>query len=366
MNNLIDVAKQFVKKGKVLKITELGKGNINHTFLVTVDSKTNSNFVLQQVNTQVFIQPELVMNNIEAFANHVTYKLNNNSLLHNRFWKIPQIVYTSKKKNHYIDQKGNFWRAISYIENAQSYDTVENSNHAYEIGYGLGLFHTLISDLDITQLADTLPGFHITPTYLQQYEEAIKSSKVTTSTEVHYCHLFIKERANIVDTLEKAKQQGILKLRPIHGDPKINNIMIDNDSKKAIAMVDLDTIKPGLIHYDIGDCLRSGCNTIGEETKNIQSVTFDLDLATEILKGYLTIAKSFITPQEINYIYDSIRLITFELGLRFFTDYLNNNIYFKTEYPQHNLQRALVQFQLFKSIESQEKAIKKTIIQVAT
>ena len=366
INHLINVAQQFVSQGKAVAVTELGEGNINQTYLVTVDDGVEAHFVLQQINTQVFQQPQLVMNNLERFVNHVNNKLPDVTLADNRSWQTPQILRTIDGKNHYIDNNSCFWRAISYVKNAQSYNTIQSSQHAYEIGYGLGLFHTLISDLDTTQLVDTLPGFHITPNYWQQYQTALQTTSIACSSEVAYCQQFIADRTDIIHTLEQAKQQGILQLRPMHGDPKINNIMIDNSTQKAIAMVDLDTIKPGLVHYDIGDCLRSGCNVLGEETINWQAVTFDIDLAQEILRGYFAIAKSFLTSAEIDYIYDSIRLITFELGLRFFTDYLNNNVYFKTDYPEHNLQRALVQFQLAKSIEEQEYSLKKIISQLAS
>ena len=362
MNHLINIARQFIKEGKVIEVRELGDGNINQTFLVTVDSKMN-NFVLQQINTQVFTAPELVMNNIETFTNHVARKLSNYTLVDNRSWQIPQVRSTSTNQNYYIDQDNNFWRAISFIDNARSYNTIQNLQHAQELGFGLGLFHKLISDLDITKLADTLPGFHITPQYFKQYQVATKYN-IAETTEVKYCQQFIEERIEIIDILERAKERGILKIRPIHGDPKINNIMIDRDSKKAIAIIDLDTVKPGLIHYDLGDCLRSGCNILGEETTDLQAVTFNLDLAGAILQGYLAVARDFITSQEVNYIYDSIRLITFELGLRFFTDYLNDNIYFKVNYPQHNLYRALVQFRLVKSIELQAENIKSLIIKI--
>lgn len=362
MNHLINIARQFVKKGKVVGVRELGEGNINQTFLVAVNSEINYHFVLQQINTQVFTQPKLVMNNIEAFSNHVKQKLANNLLFNNRHWQVPQVLLTSTNQNHYIDKYNNFWRAISYIDNARSYNTIQDSQHAKELGYGLGLFHKLISDLDITQLADTLPGFHITPEYFKQYLIANNNNN-KTSKEVTYCQQFVRERLEIIDILERAKVRGILKIRPIHGDPKINNIMIDRQGK-AIALIDLDTVKPGLIHYDLGDCIRSGCNSLGEETTNLQAVNFDLDLAKAILQGYLTIARDFITREEVNYIYDSIRLITFELGLRFFTDYLNNNVYFKVNYPEHNLSRALVQFQLVKSIESQAETIEKMVVEL--
>ena len=321
MNHLINIARQFVKKGKVIEVRELGDGNINQTFLVTVNSEIN-NFVLQQINTRVFTQPELVMDNILTITNHVDRKLANSSLYNKRRWQVPQVLFTTTNQSYYVDHDRNFWRAISYINNASSYNTVRDLQHAQELGYGLGLFHSLISDLDITQLADTLPGFHITPQYFKQYKVAINNNLKQT-TEVKYCQHFIAERRGIIDVLERAKARGILKIRPIHGDPKINNIMIDRNSK-AIALI-------------------------------------DLDLAAAILQGYLTIARDFITREEINYIYDSIRLITFELGLRFFTDYLNNDIYFKVNYPEHNLNRALVQFKLVKSIEYQAETIKTLI-----
>ena len=364
MKNLVSIAEQFIREGTVISVEELGAGNINQTFLVTIDGRLER-FVLQQINTQVFKQPELVMDNIRVFTNHANHKIGDLSLDKGRCWQVPQILLTSDKKHHYIDRDGNFWRAISFIKNARSFDIIQNLEHAREVGWGLGIFHTLISDLDVTKLADTLPGFHITPQYFQQYQQALAKTNYEKTAEVNYCLRFIRERKDVIDVLERAKEQNILQLRPIHGDPKINNITIDSSNNQAVAMVDLDTIKPGLIHYDIGDCLRSGCNILGEETKDWESVKFDLKLAENILKGYLSIACVFITQSELNYIYDSIRLIALELGIRFFTDYLNNNIYFKTSYPDHNLIRALVQFKLTQSIESQELTIKKIIARLS-
>jgi Ser/Thr protein kinase RdoA (MazF antagonist) len=157
--------------------------------------------------------------------------------------------------------------------------------------------------------------------------------------------------------LEKAKAQGRLGLRPIHGDPKVNNVMMDTDTGQAISIVDLDTVKPGLVHYDIGDCLRSGCNPLGEETEKWEAVLFDPDLCQAILQGYLSLARDFLTDNDYEYLYDAIRLIAFELGLRFFTDYLEGSVYFKANHQEHNLARALVQFKLTESIESQATAI---------
>ena len=357
MNNLIFIANQFRSPGKIIDIQEYGQGNINNTFLVTLDSTEEKHFILQRINTQVFHQPELVMQNICTFSDHVRQRLEHDLDRKSPSWQVPKVLYTKNERNHYSDKEGSFWRAISFIDNARSFDIIQDLNHAREIGYGLGTFHNLMSDLSVTKLADTLEGFHITPSYLQHYQEVLETSKIKPSSEVNYCFEFIEKRAQWANVLENAKAQGRLHLRPIHGDPKINNIMIDRATKKAIAMVDLDTIKPGLVHYDIGDCLRSGCNPLGEETKDWEAVSFELEFARAILQGYLSVARSFLTENDYKYLYEGIRLIAFELGLRFFTDYLEGNIYFKIQYPEHNLTRALVQFKLAESIESQETAM---------
>jgi Ser/Thr protein kinase RdoA (MazF antagonist) len=161
--------------------------------------------------------------------------------------------------------------------------------------------------------------------------------------------------------LEQAREQGKLSLRPVHGDPKVNNVMIEKTTGRAISLVDLDTVKPGLIHYDIGDCMRSGCNPLGEETEQWEAVCFDPEIGAAILEGYLTQARNFLTEADYEYLYLSIRLLAFELGVRFFTDYLAGNVYFKVKHPQHNLQRALVQFKLTESIEAHEADIRHII-----
>ena len=227
------------------------------------------------------------------------------------------------------------------------------------------MFHSLISTLPTDRLADTLEGFHITPGYLSQYEAVLKNRKATATAsermeDVQYCLDFVAQRKDWVPVLENAKASGHLPLRPIHGDPKVNNIMLGRDGR-AVSLIDLDTVKPGLVHYDIGDCLRSGCNPLGEETTDWQQVVFDPELAKAMLGGYLSLAKDFLTPQDYDYLYDGIRLIAFELGLRFFTDYLAGDVYFKVKHPEHNLDRALVQFQLTSSIEAQEDALKSMI-----
>lgn len=354
-NNLNIVANQFAN-GAIENVEAFGSGNINDTFLVTLKE---SKFILQRINTQVFCQPQAVMQNIRFCTQHISDRLSKSSL--DRRWETPQVIFTSANQDHYVDENGSFWRALSLIENSRSHDTIQNLDHAEEIGYALGMFHSLISDLPPEQLTDTLEGFHITPRYLEQYDRVLAETTAVRAPEVNYCLKFICDRQFWAHVLENAKDSGKLMLRLMHGDPKINNILMDTTTEKAVSVIDLDTIKPGLIHYDIGDCLRSSCNAVGEETQDWEAVRFEPDLCQGVLRGYLTEAKVFFTEQDYLYLFDAIRLIAFELGLRFFTDYLAGDVYFKTTYPEHNLMRSLVQFSLTQSIESQESSICKII-----
>lgn len=367
MNNLIDIANRFKPQGKVIDIQEFGHGNINSTFLVILDSPQEKHFILQRINTQVFRQPELVMQNMSTFTQHVRDRLQRAPLNSGRRWEVPRVLLTQDAQDYWIDSKGSFWRAISFIEAAQSFDTIKDSKHAREVGYALATFHKLIGDLPVEKLVDTLEGFHITPRYLQHYEKVerlhVRSPQTSANQprEVEYCLQFVRDRKAWAHVLENAQAKGHLRLRPVHGDPKVNNVMIDTTTGHGISLIDLDTVKPGLVHYDIGDCLRSGCNPLGEETEQWEMVRFDTDICQSILQGYLFVAKDFLTENDYEYLYDAIRLIAFELGLRFFTDYLEGNVYFKVKYPEHNLARALVQFKLTESIESQEATIRDII-----
>ncbi|MEO0375502.1 MAG: aminoglycoside phosphotransferase family protein [Cyanobacteria bacterium P01_A01_bin.17] len=360
VDRILTIAAQFAQKGRVATAQEFGQGNVNDTYLVTLDSG-EAPFVLQRINTHVFRQPELVMRNMRTFTEHVRQRQRTDSLCAERRWDVPQVLLTQSQQDRWLEPDGTVWRAISFIDAAQSFDTIQSLDHAREVGYGLGMFHHLISDLPSAQLADTLEGFHITPRYLQQYESVLEQNSMGSSPEVNYCLAFICDRTSLAHTLETAKAKGLLPLRLMHGDPKINNIMIDAVTGQAVSLIDLDTVKPGLVHYDIGDCLRSSCNPLGEETDQWESVCFDLDLSQAVLRGYLSVARSFLTQTDYEYLFDAIRLIAFELGLRFFTDYLMGDCYFKTQYPDHNLARALVQFKLTESIEAQERSLKAII-----
>jgi Ser/Thr protein kinase RdoA (MazF antagonist) len=358
---LFAVAEQFASRGRIAEVRPYGYGNVHDTFLVSLDDSEERPFLLQRVNTRVFPRPELVLSNLRLCTGHVAQRLGRTPISPPRRWEVPRLRSARDGRDYWADQEGSFWRALSFIAAAQSFEVLETPDQAQEVGYALGLFHRLLSDLDPARLADTLPGFHVTPEYLRRYDEVLAQRRVSPSPEAAYCLKFIEARRAGAAVLEEARAEGKLRLRPIHGDPKVNNVLLDSTTGQAVALVDLDTVKPGLTHYDIGDCLRSGANPRGEETEDWEAVQFDPDLGRALLTGYLPQARDFLFEPDYAHIYEAIRLIAFELGLRFFTDYLAGNVYFKARHREHNLARALVQFKLTASIESQEAAIRALI-----
>ncbi len=265
MDRIISVAEQFRSQGRIVEVREFGNGNINDTFLVSLDVEKEKHFILQCINTQVFSRPELVMQNMHVATDHISRRLRNAPPDADRQWKVPHVLPAKDGRDYWRDTDGAFWRALSFID-AQSFDIIRDVEHAGEVGCALGTFHSLLSDLPTARLADTLEGFHMTPLYLHHYDDVLAKQGAGRSPEVDVCLKFVSRRRDMAYVLEHAREQGKLGLRPIHGDPKVNNIMIDRTSGQAVSIVDLDTVKPGLVHYDIGDCLRSGCNPLGEET----------------------------------------------------------------------------------------------------
>jgi Ser/Thr protein kinase RdoA (MazF antagonist) len=352
------IAERFALPGRITRLEPLGNGNVNDSFLVVCGGSPERRFVLQRLNRSVFARPDLVMANMIALGEHVERRLGQGcDLLDGRRWELPRVVPSSDGQRPWVERDGDFWRLITYVESSRSLDVVTTAEQAREVGFALGVFHHLISDLDPERLADTLEGFHVTPRYLERYDAVRAGAPAMVDADVRHCRAFVEQRRGFAAALEQARARGHLRTRPIHGDPKVNNVMMDAVSGRAVAMVDLDTVKPGLIHYDIGDSLRSCCNRLGEETTDLEAVNFDVDLCRDLLRGYLPAASAFLTEADYDHLHVAIRLISFELGLRFFTDHLAGNVYFRTERPDHNLQRALVQFRLTESIEAQERSI---------
>ena len=357
---------KFAIPGKLVTIVPFGNGNINDTYIAIFrNTFDEQQVILQRINGNVFSNPAKIMENLHYITQHAHPKLEKEVETSDRVWQMPKIIQTKDGADFYTGIDGSCWRVITKIPSAQAFDTPQGPEHAAECGAVLAHFHGLLSDLDISRLHDPLPGFHITPRYLAKYDETVGSEagqrRLNASMEARRLAKIVDDHRAFVPVLQDALAAGELKLRVMHGDPKINNIMIDVFTGKGTAMIDLDTVSAGLVQYDFGDAVRSICNPAGEEELNLNRVVFDMDLFEAFSKGYLAYAKDFLTDADRHYLYAAARLITFELGLRFFQDYLAGSIYFKTRSPEQNLHRARVQFRLCESIESRERMIKEAL-----
>ena len=364
--NLEKTAMQFDVEGLLAGVRPLGAGNVNDTYLAVFRTHfSEERIVVQRINAAVFPRPDWIMENMRVLTRHCHEQLMKEADAADRIWQLPRVIPCRNGADCFVDDDGSTWRALTLIASAESFETAQSAEHAHECGVVLGQFHRLISGIDPSLLHDTLPGYHETPGYLAKYDETMQTQRaqelLDDSEQVGSLHRFVEARREFASVLQDALKAGSLQTRLIHGDPKVSNIMIDEDSGKGTAMIDLDTVKPGLIQYDFGDVLRSLCNKAGEEARNLFDVAFDLDLCDAFVQGYMIYAKEFLSPDDRNYLYDSIRLITFELGLRFFQDYLAGNVYFKVRSPEQNLHRAQVQFKLCESIEIRKRKIRQLL-----
>jgi Ser/Thr protein kinase RdoA (MazF antagonist) len=340
----------FLPELEIASLEPLGDGNVNDTWLVV--SVSGEKFVLQRLNPFVFPDPGLVQDNLCTVTRHLQDRLNQSDA----DFTVLKVIDNGDGAHSYIDHDGAYWRLLSYIDDTQTLNTVSTADQAREIGRTLGLFHQFTSSLPPSSLADPLPGFHNTPLYLELYDKLLPTAKDCAAD----CRDFIDERRKDVSLLEDARKQGTVRQQVIHGDPKVANFLFSRDLRRVISLIDLDTVKPGLLLHDIGDCLRSCCNHSGEEVWEPDDVVFDQDLFAAMLAGYFENASGLLTVTDKHLIVDSVRLISFELGLRFYSDYLAGNRYFKVESPGQNLFRARVQFALVRSIESKYTELMKT------
>ncbi|HSB33371.1 MAG TPA: aminoglycoside phosphotransferase family protein [Nitrospirota bacterium] len=361
---LSSVISQFVISGTLLKAERFGSGLINDTYLcVFTDKGEARKYILQRINATVFKKPEHVMQNVETVTTHIMRKVAAAGVA-DPFSVTPALIRSLEGGSYFRDDSGCYWRMFHFIEAGAVFDTVVDAKHAYEVGRGLGRFQALVSDLDPRTLHDTLPGFHHTPDYLAAYDAALKTDPARRASEAAAETEFVSSRRGMARRLLEPLEKGEIPVRVVHNDPKVNNVMIHTETGEALCMLDLDTVKPGIVHFDFGDCVRSSANPVGEDAEDPAAAVIDLSLFEAVADGYLREAGTFLTKAEIALLPVSIQVITFELGLRFLTDYLRGDTYFKVNHPSHNLHRARVQFRLLESIEAAEEGMREFIARV--
>lgn len=342
-------ATQFLPPEQLCSLEPYGQGNVHQTYLLRARPPA-ADLLLQRLNETVFRRPEQVLANLKLVGEHLARRLA--QVAPARRWEIIRLQPTREGGDWWRDPAGRYWRALNFIGRTRTLDVVASLQQAREVGWALGFFHRLLADLPTLSLADPLPGFHVTPLYLQEYDRVAAGAARFESDELRWAREFVSCGRGRAGLLEEAKAAGRLRLVPIHGDPKVNNILWAEDQDLAVAIVDWDTVKPGLILHDLGDCLRSAANPWGEETQAWEEVRFDLGRCQALLAGYQEGAGG-LEPTAKALLPEAVWLIAFELGLRFLIDYLVGNHYFRVQEPEQNLRRALVQFRLAASIENQ-------------
>ncbi len=348
---LTSIISQFPIPGTFVKAGRFGSGLINDTYLCEfMDNGEARKYILQRINTAVFKVPEQVMANVEKVTTHIASRLRREGI-DEPFAVTPAIIPARDNRSFHRDNTGAYWRMFHFIESGIVYDTVQDTHHAREVGRGLGRFQSLVSDLRPETLYDTIPGFHHTAKYLNEYDLALSADVKHRSADLAKERAFVQTRRALANMLTGLVASHEIPLRVVHNDPKVNNVMVHKKTGAALCMLDLDTVKPGIVHFDFGDCVRSAANPAGEDAGDLKDVGIDGALFEAITAGYLHEAASFLTRKEIDLLPASVKVITFELGLRFLADYLRGDTYFKINYPTHNLYRARVQFKLLESIE---------------
>ena len=328
------------------KLEPYGNGHINSTFLVTFDKER---FILQRVNSHVFPRPHEVMKNILGVTEHLRAKLTAEGKDAKR--GTLKVVTTLAGKPYFDDEDGECWRVYEYIEDTVAPEKVECAQDFYNCAYAFGVFQQQLADYPAEQLYETITNFHNTPVRYENLMRAIEKDACGRVAKVGAEIKFAREREAFCKTLVAAHEAGELPLRVTHNDTKLNNILFDKDSGEATAVIDLDTVMPGFSVTDFGDSIRFGANTAAEDETDLSKVSLDLELFKVYAEGFLKGCNGSLTKKEIELLPAGAMMMTLECGMRFLTDYLEGDVYFKIHRPEHNLDRCRNQFALVADME---------------
>ena len=355
-----NIAKQFNIEGKLLAYDDFGNGHINETFVLIYDDKgVIKRYILQKLNKIVFPNIEELMENIVNVTEFLQkkYLALNEDPMH----KCINIIKTSKGKNFFTDARGGMWRLMFMIEGTVSYELAIDNSVFEKTGRAFGEFISLLDDYPVDTLYEIIPNFHNTKSRFEHLRVAIKENsakrKKSCKSEINYVYENVCICGLIVDKLK----DGTIPTRVTHNDTKINNILMDDETGDAVCVVDLDTIMPGSLLYDFGDGIRSGCNTAYEDEKDVSLVDFDIEKFEYFSRGFIEGLDGHINQAEKDLLHMAGIVITFECGIRFLTDYLNGDKYFKVSYPEHNLVRSRTQFMLASKMLSRVDEMKEII-----
>ncbi len=355
-NNIKHVINHFKFEGTYKSVEELLSGNINSTYLLTYEKPDGSEvrYVLQKINTVAFKNPEELMKNVQLVINHITATMARAHLSTDRhileFIPVKGPLTTESPLLH-KDERGEYWRADIFIDNATAYNHITDPALFYEAGRGFGEFQKYLSDFPADKLTETIPDFHNTKKRFYTFVASVAADKAGRVSELEEEIDFFFDRRKMMSKIVDMIERGELPLRVTHNDTKLNNVMIDNTTKKALCVIDLDTVMPGSALYDYGDAIRFGASTAAEDEPDLSKIDVDMELFREFTRGFVSETKDVLTREEILALPMGVKVITCELAMRFLTDYIDGDVYFKVNRPQHNLIRARAQMRLLEKFE---------------
>jgi thiamine kinase-like enzyme len=344
---LVNILEQFELTDRAVSVTPFGNGHINDTLKVTTD-KGEEKYILQRINHHIFTNVDMLQNNIHKVTSHIRKKQEEKGE-DDIDRKVLTFLPAKDGKFYYFDGD-SYWRVCLFIPRSKSYEEV-TPELSCEAGKAFGNFQSMLADIPEGALGETIPNFHNMEFRLQQFRDAIKENAAGRLDEVTELVAEIEKRAKAMCIQEDLYREGKLKKRINHCDTKVNNVMFDEDGK-ALCVIDLDTVMPGFVLSDIGDFIRTGANTGAEDDENPDNITVDMDIFQAYTRGYMETAQSFLTPLEISLLPYGGRLLTYMQTVRFLTDYINGDTYYKTHRPKHNLHRTKAQFKLLQSLEA--------------
>lgn len=343
----------FTLEGEFIQCPPVGNGLINDTFAPEFRLADGSvkRFLLQRINTYVFKNPDALMENVVAVTAHVKNAVAAKGGDTNR--ECMTVYPTVTGASYYKDEQGDCWRVYNYIEDTFAYQSAETPQVAYLAAKSFGEFQRMVADFPIEQLHDTIPDFHNTPKRYENLEQAVKENRAGRLQEVEAELAFARAHKADTERLLDLHKAGKLPLRVTHNDTKLNNVLFDNATGEGLCVVDLDTVMPGLSLYDFGDSIRFNVNTADENDRDLDHVKVNLPCFEAYAKGFLEAAGKSLTPEEVAQLAFSGKLMALECGMRFLTDYLDGDVYFKIKTPDANLMRCRNQFRLVAELEAQ-------------
>ena len=361
-NDIKKILPQFQFKGKYVGSEELTSGNINSTYVLEYqDGGESRYYTLQQINTYVFRDPIGVMQNIALVTDHLKAAMQKSGGDAHR--QVLELVRTVNNDVVYQSRREGVWRAYTYISDALALDVVEHPQQMEEVGRAFGRFQSKLADFPADQLSETIQHFHHTTKRFYAFVHALDNDKAGRVREVEEEIEFFFDRRRMLGEIVRLLDQKVIPLRVTHNDTKSNNVLLDKDTGKALCVIDLDTVMPGSSLYDYGDGVRFGASTAKEDEEDTSIIALDMDKAKAFTKGFVNETAGILSDEELTRLPLGIKVLTGELAMRFLTDYLDGDLYFKVNSPKHNLIRARAQMALLRDVERREDELQEMVHQ---